>query len=581
MQEAASSAGSYASAGVTSLASLIEPFASELTASVSFQDSSRTARQNDEGSEEDAAFTNSLVIGLTSALSFDGDEHHKATDDIPDAATIPSLNSSLSAALSFQQQPPSPPATTVINNDEIKGEEMEGRDAKDSFDDVAAALDRANELMAAVALEQAPIAENGHQNDQTVATAWGTLLEDSARRPMWLAWTGANAERKNHPLDQYTKWSRSEDSSGEKTEALETIAKDVERESTDLPLFRDGSGPGSESLTRILTAYTKYDAEMSYVQGMSSLAAFLLLVFQGGGDADEGAQHSGNLEDSLEEDAFWVFTRVVHSFRSYFEKGMRGLLYDSALLSHLVTALVDAPCASSIAAAWRSMKRNNFEFIYVTPDWFIRLFSGSGNLSNRAATRVWDFIFYNIQSTGPADSESSAESSLPGEHRMALVFVALAILLSKREQIGKCILLEEVIDVMKGAAQDFRSETSDLDEVGSLIGSVGNEEDGMSKFLRWAESIPLTPQSERGRQQGGGDSREKARRARTTSPGRRNTTELPAAQHRDRHVVTSTAASSAGTPSRAQRRATAKQKRSRSRTPPRSSNNIYFKMNFM
>ena len=70
-------------------------------------------------------------------------------------------------------------------------------------------------------------------------------------------------------------------------------------------------------------------------------------------------------------------------------------------------------------------------------------------------------------------------------------------------------MLEEVIDVMKGAAQDFRSETSDLDEVGSLIGSVGNEEDGMSKFLRWAESFPLTPQSERGRQQGGGDSREK------------------------------------------------------------------------
>ncbi|CAD7702176.1 unnamed protein product, partial [Ostreobium quekettii] len=70
------------------------------------------------------------------------------------------------------------------------------------------------------------------------------------------------------------------------------IEKDLHRTFPNHVYFAEEGGEGQQALFRVLKAYACYDPEVGYVQGMSSIAAVLLLYM-------------------CEEDAFWTFCALM------------------------------------------------------------------------------------------------------------------------------------------------------------------------------------------------------------------------------------------------------------------------------
>eukprot|EP01059_Diplonema_ambulator_P002167 TRINITY_DN117_c0_g3_i1.p1 TRINITY_DN117_c0_g3~~TRINITY_DN117_c0_g3_i1.p1 ORF type:complete len:579 (+),score=176.03 TRINITY_DN117_c0_g3_i1:608-2344(+) len=92
---------------------------------------------------------------------------------------------------------------------------------------------------------------------------------------------------------------------------ITAIDKDIYRTDRDLPVYRDEHGEGMQAMRKILVAYTMYNRDLGYVQGMSDIAAVCWYVFRD------------------EVDGFWGFVKVMErclgSFTDHGEKE-RGLL---------------------------------------------------------------------------------------------------------------------------------------------------------------------------------------------------------------------------------------------------------------
>jgi len=85
------------------------------------------------------------------------------------------------------------------------------------------------------------------------------------------------------------------------------IEKDVVRTDRGIEMFADAAGPGLERLHAILLTYAFYNFDLAYCQGMSDLAAPLLLVMQ----------------DEVE--AFWCFQELMQQVEANFHKDQNGM----------------------------------------------------------------------------------------------------------------------------------------------------------------------------------------------------------------------------------------------------------------
>ncbi|CAH8623453.1 unnamed protein product [Schistosoma rodhaini] len=113
---------------------------------------------------------------------------------------------------------------------------------------------------------------------------------------------------KNKNKDIYTKMlQQALSSSG----SLNQIDLDVNRTFRNTVYFRDRYGPRQCALFRVLAAYSVYNSEVGYCQGMSELAGLFLIY----------------IED--EEDAFWALNQLMTSYRynmhSVYVAGFPGL----------------------------------------------------------------------------------------------------------------------------------------------------------------------------------------------------------------------------------------------------------------
>jgi hypothetical protein len=72
------------------------------------------------------------------------------------------------------------------------------------------------------------------------------------------------------------------------------IQKDLHRTFPDHPLFDAPTKYGQVALRNILTAYSAYDSEVGYCQGMGFIAAILIMHMR------------------TEEIAFWAFVAVMY-----------------------------------------------------------------------------------------------------------------------------------------------------------------------------------------------------------------------------------------------------------------------------
>jgi len=224
-----------------------------------------------------------------------------------------------------------------------------------------------------------------------------------------------------------------------------TIGLDVARTCAEVPYF--ARGDGAAVLARVLLAFARFVPGTSYVQGMSNLAAFVLLAFRGGG-GDWASPTSADLE----ADAFWTLTAVVQNRLSgYFDKGMGALLGDTAVLAALVER-------HSAPAAVRTLKAVEFEWLFVTPDWFVHLFFDG--VPPRVALHVWDLILWHGHNAGHTS--------------LVLFWVVLGIVERCSGVLSGCGGFQEVIDALRCAALEV-AHVDDLRAVSSV--SVRDLED--------------------------------------------------------------------------------------------------------
>lgn len=145
------------------------------------------------------------------------------------------------------------------------------------------------------------------------------------------------------------------------------IDLDIERTLRDHILFKARFSSAQVSLFKILVAYSNYDSEVGYCQGMSTIAAFLLLYFE-------------------EEMAFSVLQRLMGEVRGLFTTGFPLLFETFYVQEELMRRYLPSIYARLEACHVTTS-------IYATK-WYLTLFLG---FPFPVATRIWDlFLFYGL-----------------------------------------------------------------------------------------------------------------------------------------------------------------------------------------
>ncbi|XP_046442776.1 rab GTPase-activating protein 1-like isoform X3 [Daphnia pulex] len=128
------------------------------------------------------------------------------------------------------------------------------------------------------------------------------------------------------------------------------IMRDIHRTFPAHDFFKDSGGLGQEALAKISRAYAVYDQEVGYCQGLSFLAASLLLHMP-------------------EEQAFSVMVRVM------FHYGLRDLFKDGFETLHLRLYQLDRLIEEYLPDLWNHLVENCIENHMYASQWFLTLFT--------------------------------------------------------------------------------------------------------------------------------------------------------------------------------------------------------------
>jgi len=170
-------------------------------------------------------------------------------------------------------------------------------------------------------------------------------IPDGLRGTVWPRLAKAAELKKEYPENYYYSLLENGESP-----CLGQIMKDINRTFPDHILFRHEEG--QEALLRVLKAYSQFDPEVGYCQGMGFILAIFLMYLK-------------------EEDAFWMMAAVMGSYgmREFYLPGMPGVYKSfyqvNGLLKHYLPSLWDYlvdlkiyPCM--FAPAWLMTLYVNF-----------------------------------------------------------------------------------------------------------------------------------------------------------------------------------------------------------------------------
>ena len=148
------------------------------------------------------------------------------------------------------------------------------------------------------------------------------------------------------------------------------------------------------------------------MQGESSIAAFILVALHGCSQAQgEAESDNGEWIDA----SFWIFTAIIFSMEDYVAPGMKGLIDDSLLAQKLAGELSQS--------MWQKAEKAGFEFVFLTPSWWLCLFSESGASTDLVTSTIDNFVFH-IPDLKDRDGDAKA-SPLPESHRLVLLEITL------------------------------------------------------------------------------------------------------------------------------------------------------------
>lgn len=153
----------------------------------------------------------------------------------------------------------------------------------------------------------------------------------------------------------------------EPSPAVRQIDQDVNRTFRGHALFRARYGPGQRMLFNVLRAYSVYDRDLAYCQGMAELAAVLLMHMP-------------------EEDAFWTLVQLLagprYAMRELFLPGFAAL----HTRFHVHTRLVE----QQLPRLHAHFEAIGLKTVFYATKWYATLFSGV--LPFEHCMRVWDIV---------------------------------------------------------------------------------------------------------------------------------------------------------------------------------------------
>jgi len=184
------------------------------------------------------------------------------------------------------------------------------------------------------------------------------------------------------------------------------IEKDVVRTDRGIEMFADAAGPGLERLHAILLTYSFYNFDLSYCQGMSDLAAPLLLV----------------MEDEVE--AFWCFQQLMQRVEANFHKDQNGMHRQLELLQ-----VLSAHFDPELLAYLETKDCSNFYFCF---RWLLILYKRE--FAPQETMRLWEALW-------------------SSQDKLLHLFYALAILRQhKHKMMQEEMEFDEVLKFVNGLA---------------------------------------------------------------------------------------------------------------------------------
>jgi len=157
----------------------------------------------------------------------------------------------------------------------------------------------------------------------------------------------------------------------EKTDSksAEQIDLDVNRSARNHVIFRERFGSGQISLFNILKAYSNYDKEVAYVQGMSDICAFLLMYL-------------------TEEDTFWFLSRLLNA-QTY---NLRGLFLPGFPMLYQHCYVHERIVATRLPQVSKHLQEAGLESLHYLTRWYLLVYINI--LPFPIVVRIWDLFLY-------------------------------------------------------------------------------------------------------------------------------------------------------------------------------------------
>lgn len=147
--------------------------------------------------------------------------------------------------------------------------------------------------------------------------------------------------------------------------------KDIHRTLPSQELFQMIDGPGQRSLHNLLKAYSVYDQDVGYTQGMNFIAGMILLHM------------------NEEEEAFWVMVALL---KGAVNMPMRGLYLEGLPLLHQYLFEFEILLNEELPELGRHFQKQMITPCMYASGWFMTVFSA--DLPLPLAVRIWDILIY-------------------------------------------------------------------------------------------------------------------------------------------------------------------------------------------
>nr|CDS21265.1 USP6 N terminal protein [Echinococcus granulosus] len=216
---------------------------------------------------------------------------------------------------------------------------------------------------------------------------------------------------------------------------IEQIDLDINRTFRSTTFFNEAFGPRQQVLFRILAAYSMYNTEVGYCQGMSDIAGMLLIYIM---DEEEAFWALAQLLDGPHHKMHCLFVRDFPGLRRYFTH------HDRVLRTHL-------------RKVWKHFRREHVDCCTYAFKWYMQCFLGRLPIS--LTLRIWDIYLLE----GEKAMVAMAYNILKMHKQRLLRMDQMQILTFLQDEIVRDFGFDDddVIDALKDCLEDLRRTNMD------------------------------------------------------------------------------------------------------------------------